>query len=70
MNRADQAADLLAELMHSRDRTELARVLGAALDPYSLACLVAVARTRLGDPRRSGARQAAISAGLVRPRNG
>lgn len=65
MNRADEAADLLAELMHGNDRRELVDVLGAALDPYELARLCAVARSRLGRLNGARARAAAIAAGYL-----
>ena len=69
MSKADEAADLLAELMHGRDRRELAEVLGAALDSHELARLSAVARTRLGALNGARARQAGLENGTIRPKN-
>lgn len=66
MSRADQAADLLVELMHGRDKTELVAVLEDALDPYGLARLCAVAGSRLGALNGARAREAAIAAGHLR----
>jgi hypothetical protein len=74
MNRADDCAALLAELVE-RGKTSgrphgdevLASVLDAALDPYELARLSAVARARLGAVNGARARQAAIEAGHLRP---
>lgn len=66
-SRADQAADLLAEVMTGRDRAELANVLGEALDVYELARVIAVARTHLGRVHGATARQEAIDAGYLRP---
>ena len=77
MNRASEAADLLAEIVERGKTTgrpdsdhELEDVLAAALDPFELARLVAVSRTRLGFVRRAEnpARAAAIAAGLLRPK--
>jgi hypothetical protein len=65
MSRADQAADLLAELMHGNDRAEVAGALGDALDAYALARLAAVARTRLGALTAARVRADAIRAGYT-----
>ena len=76
--RPGEVADLLVELVE-RGKTsgrpgsdnELADVLGAALDPYELARLSAVARTRLGRLNGARAREEGIAAGHIRrPANG
>jgi hypothetical protein len=66
VSRADQAADLLVELMHGRDRTELSAVLEDALDPYGLARLCAVAGSRLGALNGARARREYLVAGILR----
>ena len=67
--KADKAADLLAELMHGRDRSELAGVLRDALTDYELARLCAVAGSRLGALNGARARQAGLENGTIRPQN-
>jgi hypothetical protein len=74
VNRAEQVADLLREIVE-RGKTsgrpgadnDLCDVLDAALDPYALARVYAVASTHLGRLHGARARQDAISAGHLRP---
>jgi len=77
VSRADEAAELLTEIVE-RGKTsgrpggddELARVLAGSLDAYALACLCAVARSRLGAVNGARTRQAAIDSGNLRPNGG
>lgn len=66
--RADEAADLIVELLHGRDRSELAAVLKEALNRGSLDRLIAFGNYRLGRHPDSPQRRALIEAGLLRPR--
>lgn len=73
MSRADEAADLLADIVE-RGKTsgrpgachDLAELLATALDAYELARLAAVARARLGALNGAATRKAAIEAGTLR----
>lgn len=77
MTRAEEAAELLREIVE-RGKTsgrpgsdnDLSDVLQAALDPYELARLCAVARSHISRGNGARAREAAIAAGHLRTAEG